>query len=70
MLNWLRALDRVLRGEATSVAALETAELDVPIWGLCVVIDLLGLLYGLCMGVFDLTNDGREAWKQTIACML
>jgi hypothetical protein len=70
MLTWLRALDRVLRGEATSIPALQATELDVPVWGLCVVIDALGLLYGLCMGVFDLTNDGREAWKQTVSCML
>jgi hypothetical protein len=70
MLNWLRALDRVLRGEATSVAALKSNELDVPVWGLCVVIDALGLLYGLCMGVFDLTAGGPAAYKQTLSCML
>ena len=70
MLNWLRSLDRVLRGEATSVAALKSNELDVPIWGLCVLIDALGLLYGLCMGVFDLTAGGHDAWKQTVSCML
>jgi hypothetical protein len=70
MLNWLRALDRVLRGETTSVAALTTNGLDVPVWGLCVLIDALGLLYGLCMGVFDLAAGGHDAWKQTLACML
>jgi hypothetical protein len=70
MLNWLRALDRVLRGEATSAAALRANELDVPVWGLCVLIDALGLLYGLCMGVFDLTAGGPDAWKQTVSCML
>jgi hypothetical protein len=70
MLNWLRALDRILRGEATSAVALKTNELDVPVWGLCVLIDALGLLYGLCMGVFDVTAGGSDAWKQTISCML
>jgi hypothetical protein len=70
MLNWLKALDRVLRGEATSLAALKNNELDVPVWGLCVLIDALGLFYGLCMGVFDLTAGGRDAWKQTLSCML
>ena len=69
MLNWLKALDRVLRGEATSVAALRNNELDVPVWGLCVLIDAMGLIYGLCMGVFDLATGKSEAWKQTIACM-
>lgn len=70
MLNWLGALDRVLRGEATSLSALRDNELDVPVWGLCVLIDALGLAYGLCMGVFDLTAGGPDAWKQTVACML
>jgi len=70
MLNWLRSLDRILRGEATSPLALKNNELDVPVWGLCVVIDALGLLYGLCMGVFDLAAGGRDAWKQTVSCMI
>jgi hypothetical protein len=70
MLNWLRSLDRILRGEATSAMALKNNELDVPVWGLCVVIDALGLLYGLCMGVFDLTAGGHDAWKQTVSCMI
>jgi hypothetical protein len=70
MLNWLRALDRILRGQATSIVALKNNELDVPVWGLCVLIDALGLLYGLCMGVFDLTAGGSDAWKQTVSCML
>jgi len=70
MLTWFRSLDRVLRGEATSATALKSNELDVPVWGLCVLIDLLGLLYGLCMGVFDLTAGGHDAWKQTLSCMM
>jgi hypothetical protein len=70
MLTWFRALDRVLRGDATSAAALKSNDLDVPVWGLCVLIDLLGLLYGLCMGVFDLTAGGPAAWKQTLSCMM
>jgi hypothetical protein len=68
MLHWFRSLDRVLRGQATSTEALKANQLDVPIWGLCVLIDLLGLLYGLCMGIFDLTNGGPNAWKQALAC--
>jgi hypothetical protein len=70
MSNALKSLDRILRGEATSAAALKNNELDVPVWGLCIVIDALGLLYGLCMGVFDLTAGGHDAWKQTTSCML
>ena len=35
-----------------------------------ILIDALGLLYGLCMGVFDLTAGTTDAWKQTLSCML
>jgi hypothetical protein len=71
MLHWIRSLDRVLRGEVTSLAALQAGEIDVPIWGLCVVIDALGLVYGLCMSAFNLANSaGPDAWKQVLACTL
>ena len=68
MMIWIRSLDRILRGEATAVATLRAGEFDVPVWGLCVVIDVLGLSYGLCMGVYGLAG-GNDAWKQTISCM-
>jgi hypothetical protein len=70
MLTWLRALDRILRGETTSLPALQQNGLNVPIWGLLILIDALGLLYGLCMGVFDLTAGTPDACKQTVSCML
>jgi hypothetical protein len=69
MSNPLKALDRILRGEATSLPALRQGEFDVPIWGLCVVIDVLGLFYGLCMGAFVMTG-GNHAPMQIVATML
>src|SRR5580704_12103083 len=65
----LYALDRILRGEATSLPALRQGEFDVPIWCLCIVIDALGLFYGLCMGVFVLTG-GNHAPMQIVSTML
>ncbi len=70
MRHWFQSLDRVLRGQATSTEALKNGELDLPVWGLCVLIDALGLLYGLCMGIFDLTNGGPNAWKQALSCTI
>jgi hypothetical protein len=70
MLTWIRSLDRVLRGDATSLAALQAGEIDVPVWGLCVVIDSLGLAYGLCMSAFNVTAGGGDAWKQALSCTL
>jgi hypothetical protein len=70
MLQSIRVLDRILRGDATSLPVLRRGEFDgIPIWGLCVVIDTLGLIYGLCMGVFALTG-GNKAPMQVVATML
>ncbi len=52
MLKWIRALDRVLKGEATSTAALRTGRFDIPLGGLSLVGLLLGVFYGVCMGVY------------------
>ena len=50
----IRALDRILRGEATRTADLRQGNLDVPIGGLAVVIMLLGAFYGACMGMYSI----------------
>lgn len=54
MIKWVKSLDRILRGEATGVGALESGAVDVPVVGLSIVLILLGMLYGLCMGCFAL----------------
>jgi hypothetical protein len=63
MLNALRALDRIIRGEATTLPALHRGDFDIPIWGMCVVIDALGLVFGLCMGIFSLVNGNHSAMQ-------
>jgi hypothetical protein len=52
MLTWIRALDRILKGEATRPEELRRGSIDVPLGGLTFVILLLGMFYGLCMGAF------------------
>lgn len=70
MIQWLRTLDRLLRGEVTRLPALRAGKLDIPVWGFAIVIDLLGLIYGLCMGVFALTPGGSHHGMQVLASML
>lgn len=70
MLTWIRQLDSLLRGESTGIDQLRDGELRVPILGLAVVIDMLGLIYGACMGVFSLTRSGSHASMQIPASML
>jgi hypothetical protein len=61
---WIRALDRVLKGEATRPDALAAGTLDLPAGGLSVLLVLLGAFYGACMGAFALVTrwGGPAAW--------
>lgn len=56
MWDWMRQLDRLLRGESTRLSALRQGVIELPENGLSMVILMLGLLYGLCMGCFALFN--------------
>ncbi len=70
MLNWLRHLDRLLRGEATSLPELQREQIDIPIVGISVVVAILGLIYGACMGLFAITGSGNNSAMQIPAAML
>jgi len=65
MIRWFRALDRVLKGEVTRLAALRTGTIDVPVRGLSMVILFLGVLYGAGMGVFAVV----ARWKSPTLAM-
>ena len=72
MRHWIRSLDRVLKGEATRPDALRGGSIDVPLGGLSFVILLLGMFYGLCMGVFAIitrwgTPKAFMGWQQAAA---
>jgi hypothetical protein len=58
MKNAIRQLDRLLRGDATRMEALKGGELDINVGGIATVGVVLGVIYGLCMGVFSLTQSG------------
>src|SRR4051812_46257234 len=70
MWQWIKHLERLLRGQATQIDQLKDGKLDIPILGLAVVIDLLGLIYGACMGAFALTGSGSGHLMQVPATML
>jgi hypothetical protein len=61
MLNSIRALDRILKGEATRVADLRRGSLDIPLGGLSLVILILGAFYGACMGAYAVITRHGEA---------
>lgn len=67
MLRWVKDLDRILRGEATSPDSLRSGTITIPVGGLTLVLIVLGLGYGLCMGSFALFNHPEPALEQLAA---
>jgi hypothetical protein len=61
MLSSFRSLDRLLRGDATRMDALRSGTIDVPIPGTVVLLSVLGMVYGACMGVFSLTLTDKSS---------
>lgn len=56
LFSWFVELDRILKGEATRVADLRDASIKIPVLGISLVLILLGMLYGVCMGCYALIN--------------
>lgn len=75
MLKAFKQLDQILRGDATQPASLEKGHIELPVGGLVAVMILLGAIYGLCIGSFNLLHPldekavitARDAWMQTFA---
>ena len=67
MINWIKDLDRILRGEATRLSALERGTVEVAPVGLGVVIIVLGMIYGACMGAFSLLHEDGPRYEQLLA---
>ncbi len=57
MREWLLELDALLRGEATSEKELGDGLLEVSARGLSIVVLILAMLYGVCMGSFSLLKE-------------
>jgi hypothetical protein len=69
MWQWIKTLDRILRGQATQISDLHGDRFDVPVFGLTMMIALLGITYGLCMGLFSVTPGGSGHSAQIVASM-
>lgn len=52
--HWLHDVDEILRGEKTRPQLLSDRGLEVPLGRLLIVIVVLAMIYGLCMGSFPL----------------
>jgi hypothetical protein len=69
MRTWWRDLDRILRGEATRLPALQRRTVEIEIGGLSVVLLILAMVYGGCMGCFALLREGGPSFWQMVAAM-
>jgi hypothetical protein len=66
----LKQLDRILRGDATRMSSLATGRIEVSAGELAMVVALLGMIYGACMGAFAVIRTGgstAEGWMQLLA---
>jgi hypothetical protein len=63
-------LDRILRGEATRLAALRAGTIEIPVGGLSFVLTLLGMVYGACMGTYAVFRGSPSAGYQVLASTL
>lgn len=52
--HWVNSLDRILRGETTSLASIRKGMMELPVLGLTVVLLSLAAIYGFCMAWFGL----------------
>jgi hypothetical protein len=74
MIRGFKALDRVLRGEATRLPALREGRIDIPAGGLVGVLIVLGMVAGACTGLYAVItryhDDPANAimgWEQLLA---
>ena len=72
--NWLYQLDRILRGEVTRLTDLQQADIKIPVLGITLVVMVLAVIYGFCMGVFGIatgieSGQLQRALMQTLASM-
>jgi len=61
IVEWVKSLDGLLRGDATKLASLKRGTIEVPASGLLFLIMVLGAFYGVCMGCFAAFNRPASA---------
>jgi hypothetical protein len=64
MLKWLSHLDRILRGDVTRREELRDGQINIDAGGIAVMIVLLGMIYGVCMGSYALLKEVPESLKE------
>jgi hypothetical protein len=69
MREFLRSIDRLLRGEYARPEDLSAGRILAPARGLVLMGLLLGAFYGAFMGLYAGLRDQNATWQQLVACM-
>jgi hypothetical protein len=67
MVDWLKELDRILRGEATRLSELRQHTIDVSARRLAIIVFVLAMVYGMCMGCYSIFRPGGPSYMQLLA---
>lgn len=67
MRHYIQSLDRLLRGELTHLEALRKDGLRLPLGGTTLLLALLGVLFGVCMGTFAVLHHDGPRLEQMLA---
>jgi hypothetical protein len=69
MRAWLTHLDRLLRGDTTRPEELREGRINIDSGGMAIMIVLLGMIYGLCMGSYSLLKEVPENFDPNMRYM-
>jgi hypothetical protein len=67
MVSWVRDLDELLRGRKTGAGALAKGTEHLPVGRFLVLIVVLGMVYGIFMGLYALLNRTPPCYEQWLA---
>ncbi len=70
MTRWWKELDRILRGDATRLPALKRGTIELPVGGLSILLIVLAMIHGACMGSFAVFRGAGMSHLQVVASTL
>jgi hypothetical protein len=70
MWHYIQSLDRLLRGELTQLDSLRKDGLRLPLGGTTLLVALLGMLFGVCMGTYAVLHQDGPRPMQMLAASI
>jgi hypothetical protein len=70
MTRWWKELDRILRGDATRPVSLKRGTIELPVGGLSILLVVLAMIHGACMGSFAVFRGSELSHLQVLASTL